>query len=88
MKDQITTVVPRYKGVVYAWDVVNEVISDKEDIYFRSSLLYHICGKEFVAKASEYGHAADLDASLFYNYHTEISPIKRKKIFQLFIDLG
>ena len=56
LKDHITAVVTRYKDVIYAWDVVNEVISDKEDEYFRPSLWYQICGEEFVAKAFQWAH--------------------------------
>jgi endo-1,4-beta-xylanase len=44
LKDHITTVVSRYKGVIYAWDVVNEAISDKPDEYFRNSKWFQICG--------------------------------------------
>lgn len=83
MKDHITAVVSRYKGTVYAWDVVNEAISDKADEYFRPSLYYRICGEEFVAKAFEYAHAADPDALLFYNDYNEISPVKREKIIRM-----
>lgn len=87
LKDHITTVVSRYKGVIYAWDVANEVISDKEDEYFRPSLFYQICGEEFVAKAFEYAHAADPDALLFYNDYNEINPVKREKIIRMVKDL-
>lgn len=87
LKDHITTVVARYKGVIYAWDVANEVISDKADEYFRPSLFYQICGEEFVAKAFEYAHAADPDALLFYNDYNEISPVKREKIIRMVKDL-
>jgi GH35 family endo-1,4-beta-xylanase len=83
LKEHITTVVQRYKGTIYAWDVVNEVISDKPNEYFRQSEFYKICGEEFVAKAFEYAHAADPDALLFYNDYNEISPTKREKIFRL-----
>ena len=83
MKDHITAVVSRYKGTVYAWDVVNEAISDKPDEYFRPSLFYMICGEEFIAKAFEYAHAADPDALLFYNDYNEISPVKREKIIRM-----
>src|ERR1044072_2435330 len=51
LKDHITTVVQRYKGTVYAWDVVNEVISDKPDEFYRNSEFYQICGQEYIAKA-------------------------------------
>jgi len=83
LKEHITTVVNRYKGKVYAWDVVNEVISDKPGEYFRPSKFYEICGEEFVAKAFEYAHEADPNALLFYNDYNEINPVKREKIYRL-----
>lgn len=87
LKEHITTVVSRYKGTIYAWDVVNEVISDKKDEYFRPSLFYQICGEEFVAKAFEYAHAADPAAILFYNDYNEINPVKREKIIRMIKEL-
>ena len=83
LKEHITTLVSRYKGKIYAWDVVNEAISDKPGEYFRPSPWYRICGEEFVAKAFEYAHAADPDALLFYNDYNEIDAVKREKIFRL-----
>jgi endo-1,4-beta-xylanase len=83
LKDHITTVVSRYKGKIYAWDVVNEVISDKTGEYFRNSPWYQVCGEDFVAKAFEYAHAADPDAVLFYNDYNEINPAKREKIYRM-----
>lgn len=87
LKDHITTVVSRYKGKIYAWDVVNEAISDKRDEYLRDSPWTTIIGEEFLAKAFEYAHAADPDALLFYNDYNEINPIKREKIIRLVTDL-
>ncbi|NBP67639.1 MAG: 1,4-beta-xylanase, partial [Cytophagia bacterium] len=54
LKDHITTVVSRYKGKIYAWDVVNEAISDKPEEYLRKSPWLEIIGEEFIAKAFEY----------------------------------
>lgn len=83
LKEHITTLVSRYKGKIYAWDVVNEVISDKQDEYFRNSEFYKICGEDFVAKAFQYAHEADPAALLFYNDYNEINPAKREKICRL-----
>jgi endo-1,4-beta-xylanase len=83
LKDHITTVVNRYKGVIYAWDVVNEAISDKPGEYLRNSIWYQVCGEEFIARAFEYAHAADPDAQLFYNDYNEINADKREKIYRL-----
>ena len=83
LKEHITTVVNRYKGAIYAWDVVNEAISDKPGEYLRNSTWYQICGEEFIAKAFEYAHAADPSAQLFYNDYNEINADKREKIYRL-----
>jgi endo-1,4-beta-xylanase len=83
LKDHITAVVSRYKGKIYAWDVVNEVISDKADEVYRKSAWYKICGPDYIAEAFRYAHEADPDALLFYNDYNEIDPVKREKIFNM-----
>ena len=86
LKNHIQTVVNRYKGKVYAWDVVNEVIAD-DTTFLRKSKWFQITGDEFIEKAFEYAHEADPKAILFYNdYNTEI-PAKREKIFRLLKNL-
>jgi endo-1,4-beta-xylanase len=83
LKEHIQTVVGRYKGKIYAWDVVNEAISDRPKEFLRNSLWYKICGEDFIAKAFEYAHQADPNAVLFYNdYNTEY-PEKRQRIYTL-----
>lgn len=81
--EHIDSVVGRYKGKIYAWDVVNEAISDNGTEFYRPSLFYQICGEEYIEKAFEWAHAADPDALLFYNDYNEIDPVKRKKIIEL-----
>jgi endo-1,4-beta-xylanase len=83
LKDHITTVVNRYKGKVYAWDVVNEAIDDDSTKFLRNSLWYQICGEDFIAKAFEYAHAADPKAILFYNDYNTERPEKRERVYRL-----
>jgi endo-1,4-beta-xylanase len=83
LKTHIQNVVGRYKGKIYAWDVVNEVISDDEDKVYRDSKWLEICGEEFIAKAFEFAHEADPDAILFYNDYNTENPTKSEKIFKL-----
>ncbi|MET0298908.1 MAG: endo-1,4-beta-xylanase, partial [Flavitalea sp.] len=87
LKEHISTVVNRYKGKIYAWDVVNEVIDDNDKNFYRNTAWYRICGKDFIAKAFEYAHAADPDAILFYNDYNTESPGKRERIFQMVKEL-
>lgn len=85
MKEHIDTVMKRYAGKVYCWDVVNEAVSDAgEGILREKSPYYEICrDQEFIEKAFIYAHEADPDALLFYNdYNTEV-PAKREKIYLL-----
>ena len=83
MKAHIFAVAGRYKGKIYAWDVVNEAISDRQDEYLRPSIFLQICGEEYIAKAFQWAHEAAPDALLFYNDYNEISPVKREKIYRL-----
>ena len=83
LKDHITAVVNRYKGKIYAWDVVNEAIDDDSTKFLRNSLWYRICGEDFIAKAFEYAHEADPAAILFYNDYNTERPEKRERVYQL-----
>jgi len=85
LRDHITTVVSRYKGRIYAWDVVNEAIADDIDSthFLRNSSWYRICGDEFIAKAFEYAHSADPQAQLFYNDYNTERPEKRQRVYRL-----
>ncbi|HZE82959.1 MAG TPA: endo-1,4-beta-xylanase, partial [Puia sp.] len=83
LKDHITTVVSRYKGRIYAWDVVNEAIDDDSTKFLRNSPWYQICGDEFITKAFEYAHQADPGAQLFYNDYNTERPEKRERVYRL-----
>jgi len=83
MKQHITDVVGRYKGKLYAWDVVNEAVPDKGDEIYRNSKFYEIIGEEYIEKAFEYAHAADPNALLFYNDYNTENASKRDRIYQL-----
>lgn len=83
MKSHINTVVSRYQGELYAWDVVNEAVSDSGSELLRPSKWLDIIGEDFIAKAFEYAHEADPEALLFYNDYNEADPVKSEKIYTL-----
>ncbi|UKT63520.1 endo-1,4-beta-xylanase [Pedobacter mucosus] len=83
LKSHITTVVSRYKGKIYAWDVANEAIDDDPTKYLRNSKWFQICGEDFIIKAFEYAHAADPKAKLYYNDYNTERPEKRERIYKL-----
>ncbi len=83
MKEHITTVVQRYKGHLYGWDVVNEAIMDEGQELLRKSPWLDIIGDDFIEKAFKFAHDADPDALLFYNDYNECHPGKREKIYKL-----
>ncbi|HOJ92492.1 MAG TPA: endo-1,4-beta-xylanase [Dictyoglomaceae bacterium] len=72
LENHIKTVVGRYKGKIYAWDVVNEAIDPSQPDGYRRSKWYEIIGPEYIEKAFIWAHEADPNAKLFYNdYNTE-----------------
>lgn len=83
LKTHIDTIVGRYKGKIYAWDVVNEAIDDDSTKYLRNSKWYQICGEDFIIKAFEYAHAADPSAKLYYNDYNTERPEKRERLYKL-----
>lgn len=88
MKEHIFAEVGRYKGKVYAWDVVNEAVSDTgKSIYRTESPWYKIAGKDYIAQAFRYAHQADPKAVLFYNDYNVFMPEKRMKIYTLLKEL-
>lgn len=85
MRTHIHAIVNRYKDVIYAWDVVNEAITDdaNAEVPYRLSTYYKIAGDEFIKKAFEYAHEADPKALLFYNDYNETNPAKRDRIYNM-----
>ncbi len=83
METHIKTVVGRYKGKIYAWDVVNEAIPDGGGDLRDDSPWYEIIGPDYIEYAFRFAHEADPDALLFYNDYNAYQPTKRDKIYKL-----
>jgi endo-1,4-beta-xylanase len=74
MREHIDTLVGRYKGRAWAWDVVNEAVD--EDKGWRHSPWHDIIGDDFMEQAFRFAHAADPKARLLYNDYNMHNPGK------------
>ena len=84
MEEHIKTVVGRYRGKVYCWDVVNEGVDDEDSAeMLRDTEWTQIIGEDYIRKAFEWAHEADPDAILFYNDYSAEDPVKRDRIYKL-----
>lgn len=83
LENHIAAVAGRYSGKIYAWDVVNEAISDAPDEFYRNSIWYEVCGEEYIAKAFEYARKYDPAAKLIYNDYNVFDSAKCEKIYQM-----
>ncbi len=86
LKTHIFAVMNRYKGKIYAWDVVNEAIEDGPDankMYRDTKWLEIFKGPEYIEAAFRFAHEADPSAKLYYNEFNSERPDKREKIFKL-----
>lgn len=82
LKKHIDTTVGRYKGKIYAWDVVNEAFN--EDGSMRSSLWQDKLGTGYIANALKWAHAADPAAKLYINdYNIEADNAKSDGLYAL-----
>ena len=83
LREHIFAVAGRYRGRVYAWDVLNEAISDDPGTFYTRTPFLDICGEEFIEQVFRWAHEADPEALLFYNDYRETDPVKRRKIIQM-----
>ncbi len=84
IKKVLTYCKEKHPGTIYAWDVVNECVSDDGE-YRQDSQWYNIFGDEsYVLDAFRFArkYAGD-DVKLFLNDYNEYMPIKRDKIIEL-----
>jgi len=86
MVDHIAAEAGRYRGAIYAWDVVNEPFAD--DGSWRKSIWYEAMGPGYVAIALHAARAADPDARLYVNdYGVESAGPKMRALFDLVASL-
>lgn len=91
LQTYVTDVVTRYKGRIYAWDVVNEVITDDASLGgpYRRSNWWTASGSnaDYIDWAFEAARAADPDCKLYINdYSTEFDD-KRDRLITVVQDL-
>ncbi len=72
LHNHIATVVGRYRGKVFAWDVVNEAFKDDGTLrstpwYDRPGIGFAGEGTRFIEQAFRWAHEADRRAKLYYN---------------------
>jgi len=82
LKNHIMTVVGRYKGRIYGWDVFNESIADGGDgktENLRTFSWYKSVGPDVLTLAFKWAHEADPNAKLYYNdYNIEQGAVENK----------
>lgn len=82
MLDHIEAVVGRWKGKIYAWDVVNEAV--EKDGEFRKSYWMNTLGQEYIDLAFRKAHQVDPKALLIYNdFDIEGSGAKADAVYNL-----
>lgn len=84
MQWYIAEVLDHYRGDIYAWDVVNEAVSDYDSLLYREDIdWFRICGADYIEMAFRFANEADSTVKLFYNDYDLINPRKREKTYRV-----
>jgi endo-1,4-beta-xylanase len=88
LREHILTIVGRYRGRVWAWDVVNEAVNDSSGALRTSSFWFQTIGPDYIKLAFEYARDGDPDARLYYNdYSIEDLGAKSTGVYNLMSSL-
>jgi len=83
MEQHIRTVAQHYGDRIATWDVVNEVIDERQPDGLRRSPWYTVLGPDYIAEAFRFARAVLPNATLVINdYLTEV-PARREALFAL-----
>jgi endo-1,4-beta-xylanase len=84
LREHILTFVGRYRGRVWAWDVVNEAVDDSAGALRTNSFWFRKIGPDYIKLAFEYAREADPVARLYYNdYSIEDLGAKSTGVYNL-----
>ncbi|MDP4089643.1 MAG: endo-1,4-beta-xylanase [Bacillota bacterium] len=83
LKQHVKVVCDRYKDVVYAWDVVNEAIEDKNGEQYRDTKWRRILGEDYIKTVFEIVKEQDSKAALIYNDYNNEMPEKLEKSYTM-----
>jgi endo-1,4-beta-xylanase len=91
LSHHVSTLLTRFRGAVYAWDVVNEAISDSAGAWRTESPWYQAAGADedgdgipdYIVKAFQFARAADPKVKLFYNDYNIESGAKHDAALRL-----
>ncbi len=81
LHDHIQTVVGRYRGQIYAWDVVNEPVEANGSL--RETIWYKTIGPEYIDLALRWTREADPDTLLYINDYAEGLNSKSQSFYNL-----
>jgi endo-1,4-beta-xylanase len=82
LRQHIFSEAGHFKGKIWAWDVVNEVIDDSANL--RNTIFLQLLGPDYIADAFRWAHQADPRAKLYLNdYNIEFPGPKADAYYAL-----